>query len=37
MERIVRLVKLAGDVGPLRDAFNRDADRTRLLLLTSPT
>ncbi len=31
------LTVLAGDSGHLRDAFNRDADRARLLVLTSPT
>jgi hypothetical protein len=30
-------VTLPADVGPLRAAFNRDADKTRLLLLLSPT
>jgi hypothetical protein len=31
------LVDLPGDIGPLREAFNRDADKTRVLLLVSPT
>ncbi len=31
------LVTLSGDVAPLREAFNRDAAQTRLLLLLSPT
>ncbi len=37
MARGIALVRLAGDIGPLRAAFNRDADKTRLLVLTSPT
>jgi hypothetical protein len=35
--RIPNLVTLSGDIAPLREAFNRDAEKTRLLLLTSPT
>ena len=31
------VVILSGDTGPLREAFNRDAEQTRLLLLLSPT
>jgi hypothetical protein len=31
------MVTLAGGVAPLREAFNRDADKTRLLFLVSPT
>ena len=31
------VVTLSGDTGPLREAFNRDAGHTRLLLLLSPT
>lgn len=35
--RPIPMVTLAGDARPLRDAFNRDVDSTRLLLLLSPT
>jgi len=31
------LPTLSADIAPLRQAFNRDADKTRLLLLVSPT
>jgi len=31
------LVTLSADIGPLQEAFNRDADKVRLLLLLSPT
>jgi hypothetical protein len=31
------LVTLSADIGPLREAFNRDVDKVRLLLLVSPT
>ena len=31
------VITLSGDTGPLREAFNRDAEQTRLLLLLSPT
>ena len=31
------LTVLTGGIEPLREAFNRDADKTRLLVLTSPT
>jgi hypothetical protein len=38
-ERLARqpLIVLSKEIGPLKQAFNRDADRTRLLLLLSPT
>jgi hypothetical protein len=32
-----RAVQLAGDAEPLPATFNRNADKTRLLLLLSPT
>jgi hypothetical protein len=35
--RSIPLVTLPADAEPLREAFNRDADKTRLLLLLSPT
>ncbi len=31
------LIALPEGIAPLRDAFNRDADKTRLVLLLSPT
>ena len=31
------LTILSDGIAPLRDAFNADAEKTRLLLLTSPT
>jgi hypothetical protein len=31
------LVALSADIGRLREAFNGDVDKTRLLLLVSPT
>jgi hypothetical protein len=31
------LVDLSGDIDPLREAFNRQADKVRVLLLVSPT
>jgi hypothetical protein len=31
------LVVLSADIGRLREAFNIDVDKTRLLLLVSPT
>ena len=34
---MTNLITLSGDIAPLREAFNRDAEKTRLLLLTSPT
>lgn len=36
-KRVPHPVTLSGDTAPLREAFNRDAERTRLLLLLSPT
>ncbi len=36
MARRIPLVKLS-DHEPLRDAFNGDVDKTRLVILTSPT
>lgn len=35
--RPIPMVTLAGDLAPLREAFNEDIDKTRLLLLVSPT
>ena len=35
--RPIPVLTLSADVEPLREAFNRDVDKTRLLLLLSPT
>ena len=34
---MTRMSILSGGIGPLTQAFNADADKVRILLLTSPT
>lgn len=36
-KHVRELTVLTGGIAPLRDAFDADADKTRLLLLLSPT